>query len=122
MRYKRGDVVLAARLRRSSEIALVRSQGTQLQHRMFALRARPNGLPEARVAVSAPRSVGRALARNRVRRRVREAFRLAIGAVDHDQGLDLLIVARSAAGTARHEALQAAALGALERLSPKAAG
>jgi len=112
--------VHAARLRRSSEIALVRSNGTQLQHRLFALRARPNGLLEIRVAISAPRALGRAVARNRVRRRLREAFRLAIGAVDRGPGLDLLIVARAAAGTVEHGTLRAAAAEALERLAPTA--
>jgi len=93
----------------------------QTQHRLFALRARPNGLAEIRVAVSAPRSLGRAVARNRVRRRVREAFRLAIGAVDHSLGLDLLIVARAAAGTVEHEALRDAAAEVLRRVAPTAA-
>ena len=92
-----------------------------MQHRLFALRARPNPVPEIRLAVSAPRSLGRAVSRNRVRRRLREAFRVAIGDVDRASGLDLLIVARAAAGTVEHGALRAAAADALVRLLPMAA-
>src|SRR6266576_843399 len=68
----------AARLRRNADIAAVWSQGMKIQHSMFALRARPNGLDEIRVAVAAPRSLGRAVARNRSRRRLREAVRTTI--------------------------------------------
>ena len=66
----------------------------KIQHPMFALRARPNGLDEIRVAVAAPRSLGRAVARNRSRRRLREAFRAAIGDLASGPGCDIVIVAR----------------------------
>jgi ribonuclease P protein component len=111
----------AARLRRDADIAAVWSEGMKIQHSMFALRARPNGLDEIRVAVAAPRSLGRAVARNRSRRRLREAFRWAIAGLASRAGCDLVIVARPQAGSAAFADLRKAAAVALESLSDRLA-
>jgi ribonuclease P protein component len=52
----------------------------------------PNGLGVTRLGLSVSRKVGGAVARNRVKRLLREAFR----AVQHDlpRGMDLVVVAR----------------------------
>ena len=54
--------------------------------------ARPNDLPHARLAIQTSRRVGTAVRRNRIRRLLREAFRL----MQHDlpRGYDLVIVVR----------------------------
>jgi ribonuclease P protein component len=111
----------AARLRRDADIAAVWSEGIKIQNSMFALRARPNGLALIRIAVAAPRSLGRAVKRNRSRRRLREAFRIAIQDQARVPGCDLVIVARSQAATAAFAELKnsaAAALGSLSRRVP----
>jgi ribonuclease P protein component len=84
---------------------------------LFALRARPNGLDVIRIAVAAPRSLGRAVARNRSRRRLREAFRSAIGDLPRGPGCDVVIVARPPTATAPFAELRRAVAGALESLS-----
>ena len=109
--------VRAARLRRNADIAAVRSQGTELRHRLFGLRARPNGMDEIRIAVSTPRSLGRAVARNRARRRLREAFRVAIRAAGDGKGHDLVVVVRAPIASASHEALREAAAAAIAGLA-----
>jgi ribonuclease P protein component len=111
----------AARLRRDADIAAVWSQGMKIQHAMFALRARPNGLAAIRVAVAAPRSLGRAVARNRSRRRLREAFRVAIGDLAGGPGCDILIVARPQVASAAFGDLRNAAASALESLAERVA-
>ena len=60
---------------------------------------RPNGLDHPRLGLSVPRAVGSAVARNRIKRRLREAFRHA----QHDLpgAYDVVINVR------RHEALPA---------------
>lgn len=110
----------AARLRRNAEIAAVWSDGVKLQHSLFALRARPNGLGAIRIAVSAPRSLGRAVARNRARRRLREAFRTVIRALDDGGGCDLVVVARPAVALAQHAELREAAGAALGTVRARA--
>jgi ribonuclease P protein component len=106
----------AARLRRSDDIAAVRSEGIKMQHRFFALRARPNDAAVMRLAVSAPRSLGRAVKRNRARRRVREAFRVEIARLAPANAHDVVIVARPGAETAPAQALREAAQTALHAL------
>ena len=107
----------AARLRRDADIAAVWSDGRKLRHGLFALRARPNGLDMIRIAVSAPRSLGRAVARNRARRRLREAFRAAIGDLAPGAGVDIVIIARPETGDAAFADLRTAAGRALGTLA-----
>ncbi|OLC11084.1 MAG: hypothetical protein AUH39_00425 [Chloroflexi bacterium 13_1_40CM_67_9] len=83
----------AARLRRDADIAAVWSEGI------------------------APRSLGRAVARNRSRRRLREAFRGAIRDLARGPGCDLVIVARPQIASAAFGEIREAASGALASLT-----
>jgi ribonuclease P protein component len=111
----------AARLRRDADIAAVWSEGMKIQHSLFALRARPNGLDVIRMAVAAPRSLGRAVARNRSRRRLREAFRAAIRDLASGPGCDVVIVARPPTASAAFGDLRTAAAAALGSLAGRLA-
>ena len=88
----------AARLRRGEDIARVRAEGVARNDKLFSLRALPTDQPTVRVAVAASRAVGGAVERNRARRRVREAVRLALAARPAPRsGADLVVIVRSAA-------------------------
>ena len=89
----------AARLRRSSEIATVRSTGRPLRRTAFAARVLATERSTPRVAVTAARSIGRAVERNRARRRVREAFRLAVASTP-PAGVDVVVSVRATSATA----------------------
>ncbi len=90
-------------LRRQSEIRAVRERGRRVDGGAFVLwwreRAPEEGVPGEwgpRVCVVASKAaVGMAVARNRAKRRLREVFRKHQGLVA--PGLDLMLVARSAA-------------------------
>ncbi|HOY55709.1 MAG TPA: ribonuclease P protein component [Opitutaceae bacterium] len=90
-------------LRRQSEISAVRERGRRVDGGAFVLwwreRAPEEGVPSEwgpRVCVVASKAaVGMAVARNRAKRRLREVFRKHQGLVA--PGLDLMLVARSAA-------------------------
>jgi ribonuclease P protein component len=119
--FSAAPFVEAARLRRDADIAAVWSEGMKIQHAMFALRARPNGLDVIRIAVAAPRSLGRAVARNRSRRRLREAFRSAITGLASGPGYDLVVVTRSHVASAPFGDLRTQAAVALASLARRVA-
>ena len=102
-------MIRAARLRRSIDIASVRARGRAVRRSAFALRALP-GSATLRLAVSAPRSIGGAVRRNRARRRLREAFRISHAPAP----LDLLVTARPPAIDRPFAELVAEARSALE--------
>lgn len=88
----------AARLRRGDDIARVKADGVARNDKLFSLRALSNNEPTVRVAVASSRAVGGAVKRNRARRRVREALRVALLARNDVQaGIDLVLIARPAA-------------------------
>ena len=105
--------MLAARLRRSADIAKVRASGRSLRGAGFAVRALPNDGADVRIAVTAPKMLGRAVVRNRMRRRVREAFRIALRSAHIDHGMDIVVVARPEAATTGFQALRDDAASAL---------
>ncbi len=67
--------------------------GRSFSTKEFSLRVKKNGLKETRIAVSVSKKLSKkAVARNTVRRRVREIFRLHLGSMQG--GFDILFVAR----------------------------
>src|SRR5690348_16240901 len=87
----------AARLRRGEDIARVRNEGTSRNGTLFSLRALATDRRAIRVAVAASRAVGGAVERNRARRRVREALRVALLPRQMRSGADLVLMARPGA-------------------------
>ena len=75
------------------------SKGKSAATPTLVLYARPNGLAKNRLGLTVGAKVGKAHVRNRVRRRVRESYRLRESGVK--TGFDLVVVARSAAAEAR---------------------
>ena len=103
-------MVIAARLRRSDEIAMVRAEGVSLGDRFFGARMKAGAGDSLRLSVSSQRAVGSAVRRNRARRRVREALRLALQVHPNElPPVDLVVSVRRPALDAPPEALQAAA-------------
>jgi ribonuclease P protein component len=91
-----------------------RLYGTPAQsNRFLALYARKNRLNQNRVGITVSKKLGCAVVRNRVRRRLREIYRL-----NEDRflpGYDIVVVARSRAVEASFEELHTAYLTAAEK-------
>lgn len=102
-------MVDAARLRRTQDIASVRAAGVVRRDPHFTLRAVPTGTGSVRLAVSSTRELGGAVRRNRARRRVREALRLALREFPTAAGADVVVSARRPALDAPAATLREAA-------------
>lgn len=101
-------------LRRRADFDAISRDGTARSTPLLVLRWLRTGRAESRIGLSTPRTVGGAVARNRLRRRLRELLRARLARIG--PGWDLLVIARPAAGEVGHAEL-AAALDALLKRS-----
>ncbi len=97
-------------LTRPADFAAVQAQGTSRSHPLMIARFLRTSSSDVRFGLATGRSLGGAVVRNRVRRRIRETLRVM--APSFQPGWDVLIIARPALVAADHEAL----VEALERL------
>ena len=82
------------RLQRSGDYARLRQEGSRYQHRFLTFSVAANNLPHNRYGFVTSKRVGKAVARNRVRRLLREALRSLHPQLRH--GYDVVVVARPA--------------------------
>ena len=108
------------RMRRPAEFKRAYAAGKRLGNEFFTVNAQPNGLACARLGMSiAARILRRAVDRNRVRRLIRESFRV------HQQGLpaiDIVIGARAGVLAADNARLRSALEQLWQRMSFTCAG
>jgi ribonuclease P protein component len=93
------------RLRRKSDFEAVYARGRRLGDGFFAVTVRPNGAGGARLGLAvATKAAGNSVERNRVRRVIRETFRLR----QHDlPPVDVVVSARGSVRGARNDQLRA---------------
>jgi ribonuclease P protein component len=93
-------------LRRRADFEAIGRHGTARSTPLLVLRWMRTDRNETRVGLSTPRTLGGAVQRNRVRRRLRSLLRERLGRIG--PGWDLLLIARPAAGEASYAELGAA--------------
>ena len=99
----------ARRLASNEEYRLVRREGSRYVDDLLVLYVRANGLQSTRVGISVARRVGGAVKRNRIRRRVQEAYRGLARALP--PGVDIMVVPRAGAAEAPFRVLEASLRG-----------
>lgn len=99
MRYSLGR---DRRLRKPSDFRYVRRQGRSWASYLLVLQACSNGLNQSRFGISAGRRVGKAVVRNRVKRRLRELLRTT----PLKEGLDIVVIARVPSSQATFQDLE----------------
>lgn len=96
--YAREGLPKHYRLLRPADFSTVLRHGRKTRDRMFAVFAKPNGLPHVRIGLVVSRKVSfKAVVRNRVKRHMRESARR-----HHDtlKGVDLVVIAQGPAAAA----------------------
>lgn len=90
------------------------SRGSSAANRNLVLYCRRNGTAQNRIGLTVSKKLGHAVTRNRIRRRLREIYRLH--ELQFSAGYDIVVVARSHAATADFRELTAAYLSLARRL------
>jgi ribonuclease P protein component len=101
-------------LRRRADFEAIGRHGTATSTSLLVLRSLRTDRVETRIGLSTPRTLGGAVQRNRVRRRLRALLRERVGS-RIGPGWDLLLIARPPAADASHAELGAAIDALLDR-------
>lgn len=107
-------------MRKREEFAAVYQAGKRASDRYLVLYARRNGASESRAGFAVGRRIGKAVVRNRVRRRLKEALRLR--SAELPAGWDWVLVARGEARGASFRELEASVVGLIGRATTARGG
>jgi len=112
---RRSPLGAEKRLRSKLQFDAIYAGGRRLDDRYFGIRVKPNGLEHPRVGLAvAIKTMGNAVARNRLRRLLRESFRLA----QHDlPAVDIVVAAKNPAREAPAPTLRASLAALWQRVA-----
>lgn len=93
-------------LRKNNEFQQVYKRGTSLANRYLVMYVKDNGLEINRVGISVSKKVGNSVVRHRVKRLIRESYRLQ--EERFHRGLDVVIIARVSAKDCGYDKIDSA--------------
>jgi ribonuclease P protein component len=96
------------RLRANADFQHVRREGRTSVHPLLVISVLPNGLEQSRFGFAVSRQVGKAVQRNRVRRRMRESIRMRVQRNEVAAGWDVVLIARTPIRDASFQEVDAA--------------
>jgi ribonuclease P protein component len=82
------------RLRANADFERLRREGRTLLHPLLVLSILPNGLEYSRFGFAVGRRLGKAVERNRIKRRMREVIRVRMQKGEIAAGWDVVFIAR----------------------------
>jgi len=98
-------------LTKTAQYALIFKEGSSWVNDLVVMKALPNGLALSRYGFSVSQRLGKAMVRNKIKRRFREIVRQT----RLHPGWDIVFVARPAAASTSYEKLEKAVKGLLSR-------
>jgi ribonuclease P protein component len=101
------------RLKKLTDFKRVRRLGKSYAHPLIVLIKHPNDIGTNRIGISAGRSVGNAVNRNRCKRKIREALRPIINTIQ--PGWDIIFLARKPIAAESYNNIQSAVVSLLNR-------
>ena len=102
-------------MRENARFQEIRRRGRSFSEHRLVLCVLPNDLPYSRFGFSVSRRIGKAVVRNRIKRRIREAVRLRMGQIR--AGWDVVFIARNPIRDADFHEIDAACARLLRRAS-----
>ena len=97
-----------SKLGKNTEFQKVYKTGKSKANKYLVMYIKENGLERNRIGISVSKKVGNSVVRHRVTRLIRESYRLHESVFN--SGLDIVVVARSAAAQADFEKIESALL------------
>jgi len=94
----------AQRIKRRADFRAVQGTGTRAHTRSFLILLRPSAVGERRVGITVTKKVGNAVARNRIKRVVREVFRRNLHFFP--DGFDFVFIAKRDAPPVSYEGVR----------------
>ena len=100
-------------LRKNEDFRTCYKSGKSYANRYLALYVLPNGQEENRIGISVSKKVGNSVVRHRVKRLIRESYRLH--EAEFDSGSDIVVVGRRSADGASYKEIERALLSLLKK-------
>jgi len=107
-------MVFTVSLKKPHEFRRLFSKGRSAAGQHFVVFIRPNNKKVNRLGITASKKLGNAVQRNRIKRRIREAYRVSENRIA--AGFDIAFVPRSTAGTCEFTVLTADIMAAMKKL------
>ncbi|MEA4945990.1 MAG: ribonuclease P protein component [Oscillospiraceae bacterium] len=102
-------------LKKKYEFRRLYTKGKSAVTPLMVVYCRPNAAERSRIGYTVSNKLGHAVTRNRIRRRIREIYRLNLPRLEG--GYDLVVVARSRSAEAEYAQLERSFLSACDKLS-----
>lgn len=95
-------------LKKNHQFQFVYKNGKSYANKYLIMYVKNNGMPGNRIGISVSKKVGNSVVRHRVKRLIRESYRLHENIFN--SGLDIVVIARPSASTAGYEEVESALL------------
>ncbi|SHI11150.1 ribonuclease P protein component [Clostridium collagenovorans DSM 3089] len=92
------------KLRKNAEFRIVYKRGKSFSNKYLVLYVKRNGKNINRIGMSVSKKVGKSVVRNRVRRLIRESYRL--NSLDLQNGYDIIVLARNSSKDCNYSTIE----------------